>query len=439
VTDIVAPVDNVVAELLRGGGQNALDAVFDYYAEELYDYSLTFLDPESAADAVHDALLVAMAWAGKLEHHEQFGLWLFALVRNECLRVLRRGGGSPAVHVGAHSADASRVHNYSSDGNGSGLLREVYDLVHRHGFQAREIATVLGVSPGRAQSLRDRSETKLGGGRRVITPSNVVPRPVLPAELRNRVLSSAAVPSRVAYRGELAEPRRRSGFPVPLDRIEEFKRVRVMRTAAILLTMLAVGGAALVIPQTARHNVIGLLRWSSPTTESPRVTLPPSGSPSRGGANGSPAPATSPSSPSWSPLPDPASNPTGQAGGAITGIGGKCINSTDSAGSAGSALELLTCNGTAAQRWAVAPNDTLLVLGKCMTVRKGGTTNGTEVQLENCDSSDGQKWQQREGALYNPRSDKCLEAPGLDAQDAIRLVIWACSGAENQRWNLPAA
>ncbi len=426
----------MVAELRRGGGVRAVDAIYDYYAKDLYDYCLTFVDPETAADALHDALLVALAWSNRLESRNQYALWLYALTRNECLRVLRRGGGLvPAA--GAHSMDSSPRRLYSvDDDSAQGVLREIYDLVHRHAFDTREVATVLGVSPSRAQTLCDRSEELLGGGRTVIVPVNTEPQAPLPPELRARVLSSAEVPSRVTYRGELAAPRLRSGFPVPLDRIEAYKRGRTYKAVGVAAALVLVVGAAFMAPSTSRQNVVGLLGSSRPvagSAGSPIDSLTPPAS-----STPTPTESASQAAPGWSPLPSSGSTGPGAANGAVSGVGGKCAEVKDIGGASGSAIQLFGCGSGPNQKWTVPKDGTLRAFGKCMSVRNGGKTDGTEIQLEPCDGSQGQQWKHQEnGSLLNPQSNRCLEAPTLNASDATQLVIWKCSGADNQYWDLP--
>jgi DNA-directed RNA polymerase specialized sigma24 family protein len=414
--------DAVVAELLRGGEVRAVDAVYDYYANDLYDYALTLLDPENAADALHDALLVSIAWHNKLEARDEFGLWLYALVRNECLRVLRRGG-TPAA-MGAHSS--RRGQPYERD-DSQRLLREVHELVRHHAFDTREIATLLGVSAGRAQSLCDRSE-RLFGARRGAGSSRAHAH--LPPELRARVIASAQVPSRIAYRGDLAAPRHRSGYPVPLDRLDTYKRTRTLRLAGAAAAVLAVIGAAFLVPTSSRDHVVGLLGSSRPASEvsDPLGTLPP------GTVRPSVTPSAKGGTPRWSPVESGQREtaPTGQ----ISGVGGKCMEVGDVAGAF---IQIIQCNSNAStQRWTVAADGTIRALGKCLHVRNAGTTDGTEIQLQPCKSTPAQEWRsEKNGALKNPNSGRCLEAPTLNASDGTRLVLWKCSGADNQYWDLP--
>lgn len=123
------------------------------------------------------------------------------------------------------------------------------------------------------------------------------------------------------------------------------------------------------------------------------------------------------------------------SGGAIVGIGGKCVDVNGSGTADGTAVQLWTCNGTSAQQWAWSGN-TLRALGKCLDVAGSGTANGTVVQLWSCNGTGAQAWSRTGTTLRNPQSGKCLDASGGSAADGTRLIIWTCSGAANQNWQL---
>jgi hypothetical protein len=124
--------------------------------------------------------------------------------------------------------------------------------------------------------------------------------------------------------------------------------------------------------------------------------------------------------------------------GAITGFGGKCVDVAAANTANGTAVQLFTCNGTAAQQWIVADNGTIQSLGKCLDVTGGGTANGTQIQIWDCNASSGnQRWTASGGRLINPQSNRCLDATGPSSADGTRLQIWDCTGGANQNWTLP--
>ncbi|TPN26406.1 carbohydrate-binding protein [Mesorhizobium sp. B2-3-3] len=124
--------------------------------------------------------------------------------------------------------------------------------------------------------------------------------------------------------------------------------------------------------------------------------------------------------------------------GAVTGIGGKCVDVAGGATADGTQIQLYTCNGTAAQKWTVGTDDTLRALGRCMDVSGAGTADGTRIQLYGCNGSGAQKWTpQADGTLKNPASGKCLDAEGVSSADRTRLHLWTCGIGANQKWILP--
>jgi hypothetical protein len=124
--------------------------------------------------------------------------------------------------------------------------------------------------------------------------------------------------------------------------------------------------------------------------------------------------------------------------GAVTGLGGKCVDVSSSNTGNGTAIQLWTCNTTGAQRWT-KQNGTLRALGKCLDVASSGTTDGTLVQLWDCNGTGAQTWQARsDGTLLNPQSGKCLDATGSASADGTRLQIRTCAATANQRWQVPA-
>jgi hypothetical protein len=130
--------------------------------------------------------------------------------------------------------------------------------------------------------------------------------------------------------------------------------------------------------------------------------------------------------------------PTSGPGAQITGIGGKCVDVAGANSADGTGVQLFTCNGTAAQRWARNSDNSVRALGKCLDVRGASAANGARVQLFTCNGTNAQKWSATGGQLVNTGSGKCLDATGVSSADGTPLQIWTCSGGSNQRWSVPA-
>jgi glucosylceramidase len=124
--------------------------------------------------------------------------------------------------------------------------------------------------------------------------------------------------------------------------------------------------------------------------------------------------------------------------GPITGLGGKCVDVAGANTANGTPVQLYDCNGTAAQVWTVASDNSIQALGKCMDVTAASTANGTKIQLYDCNGTGAQKWSVSGGAIVNTGSGKCLDATDFSSANGNQLQIWSCTGASNQQWKVPA-
>jgi predicted alpha-1,2-mannosidase len=121
-----------------------------------------------------------------------------------------------------------------------------------------------------------------------------------------------------------------------------------------------------------------------------------------------------------------------------SGISGKCVDDASSGTSNGTHIQLYTCNGTGAQNWTVAPDNTLQVFNKCMDVIGGATTAGTKIQLYTCNGTAAQQWVANSaGEIVNTGSGLCLYASTTNNTD--QLQIYTCTaGAASETWKLPS-
>ncbi len=129
--------------------------------------------------------------------------------------------------------------------------------------------------------------------------------------------------------------------------------------------------------------------------------------------------------------------PTGGTG-AITGLGGKCLDVTNGSTANGNQPQLWTCTSGPNQQWTVGSDGTVRGLGKCLDVTGNGTADGTTVQLWDCFGGPNQRWTASNGTLVNVGSGKCLDVRGATATDGAKVQIWTCTGGANQRWTAPA-
>ncbi|WP_406098138.1 ricin-type beta-trefoil lectin domain protein [Kitasatospora purpeofusca] len=115
----------------------------------------------------------------------------------------------------------------------------------------------------------------------------------------------------------------------------------------------------------------------------------------------------------------------------------RSVNSTDKVSSW--KVQISDCTGAPGQIWRLAIGGTVKALGKCMDAVGGGTNNGTKVQLLLCNGSAAQQWyREPDGRIVNPQSNLCLTVPGSNSTNGNQLVLWDCTGGANQLWSQPS-
>ena len=166
--------DSEVVASIVAGDALGLAAAYDRYADPLYQYCRTLLsDPADAADAVQDTFVIAASRLGGLRDPSSLRPWLYAVARNEALRILRSKKSTSALgeapdmtdDSGDVSADAERADLRALlEDAAAGLNpgeREVIELQLRQGLETAEVATVLGVSRNHAHALLSRARGQL--------------------------------------------------------------------------------------------------------------------------------------------------------------------------------------------------------------------------------------------------------------------------------------
>nr|WP_086866654.1 RICIN domain-containing protein [Streptomyces viridochromogenes] len=123
----------------------------------------------------------------------------------------------------------------------------------------------------------------------------------------------------------------------------------------------------------------------------------------------------------------------------VTGKKGLCLDAAGGGTTDGTAVQIYTCNGSAAQQWTVEGDDKGLHLRnvkalKCVEVAGNNSADGTKIQLATCKSTPAQTWEYNVRAatpLKNVGTGKCLDLKTYDNGQDSRL--WTCSGATAQK------
>jgi beta-glucosidase len=123
----------------------------------------------------------------------------------------------------------------------------------------------------------------------------------------------------------------------------------------------------------------------------------------------------------------------------LVGYDGLCLDLASDNNTAGSVVDVYTCNGTNGQQWTLESNGTIQAEGACLDVKAAGTANGTDVDLYTCNGTGAQDWTpEADGELVNPESGLCLEDPGSSTTLATQVEIGTCTDGSNQVWTSPA-
>ncbi|HEX7823413.1 MAG TPA: sigma-70 family RNA polymerase sigma factor, partial [Mycobacterium sp.] len=171
--------DAALAVAAAAGNQLAFSAIYDRYADRLFDFCVGMLrDGDAAADCVQDVFVTAATKLVQLQDPNRLRAWLYAIARHEALariRDRRREMPSDDLPETASSdpdlATVAASHELAAliaeaCGGLSDRDRTVYELAYRHGLDGPELADALGVSHTNANTLvgrlRDGIERSLG-------------------------------------------------------------------------------------------------------------------------------------------------------------------------------------------------------------------------------------------------------------------------------------
>ncbi|MBB5162087.1 RNA polymerase sigma factor [Mycobacterium sp. AZCC_0083] len=82
--------DAELAVAAAGGNQLAFSAIYDRYADRLYDFCVGMLrDGDAAADCAQDVFVTAAAKLVQLQDPNRLRAWLYAIARHEALARIR--------------------------------------------------------------------------------------------------------------------------------------------------------------------------------------------------------------------------------------------------------------------------------------------------------------------------------------------------------------
>lgn len=166
------------------GDRSALAAIYDRYADSLYDTAAAMTrQRHDAADVLQDVFVAAAERMGQLREPDKLKPWLFAILRNEVYRRTRRQRRTVATDFTDPVAEMTAPSQPADEGSAveldelASLVRAaaaglderdqlVLELSVRQGLQGDDLAAALGVSTqqgyGLVHRMRQRTERSLG-------------------------------------------------------------------------------------------------------------------------------------------------------------------------------------------------------------------------------------------------------------------------------------
>jgi len=128
--------------------------------------------------------------------------------------------------------------------------------------------------------------------------------------------------------------------------------------------------------------------------------------------------------------------------GQINAVGaGKCLDVPQASDTAGTQLDIWTCNSGGNQQWTRTADGRLTVYSgsdqMCLDAYGKGTTPGTEVDIWPCNEQTNQDWSlNANGTITEIPSGLCLDVSRASTANGADVQLWTCNGGSNQQWTL---
>ncbi|SEM58989.1 discoidin domain-containing protein [Streptacidiphilus jiangxiensis] len=122
--------------------------------------------------------------------------------------------------------------------------------------------------------------------------------------------------------------------------------------------------------------------------------------------------------------------------------GGRCLDDANSGTADGNPVQMLGCDGSAAQAWTWNSADgSVQALGKCLQVTGGSRATGTPVELWSCSAATAEQHFAHlpDGTIYSAASGKCLAVQGA-VVDGAGIGLASCDPSQSdQVWQAASA
>ena len=117
----------------------------------------------------------------------------------------------------------------------------------------------------------------------------------------------------------------------------------------------------------------------------------------------------------------------------------KCLDVPNGSTTAGTQLDIWTCNGGSNQIWTHTSGGQLTVYSGssqlCLDAYNNQTTAGTKVETWPCTGGANQQWNvNANGTITGVQSGLCLDVTGASTANGALAELWTCNGQSNQQW-----
>jgi hypothetical protein len=124
----------------------------------------------------------------------------------------------------------------------------------------------------------------------------------------------------------------------------------------------------------------------------------------------------------------------------ISAASGLCLDVKHNVTTAGTPLQIYTCNGGANQGFAFTAAAELRVFNntQCVQPQSGSGTAGMAAVIAACNGQANQRWTfNANGSISSQASGLCLDVTGQKNAPSTPVGLWTCNGQSNQKWSFP--
>jgi Ricin-type beta-trefoil lectin domain len=118
-----------------------------------------------------------------------------------------------------------------------------------------------------------------------------------------------------------------------------------------------------------------------------------------------------------------------------SGLTGKCLDDSKDATTNGNKIQLYTCNGTGAQKWAYVDHTFVGPGGKCLDINADHQVVGNVVQLYQCNGTAAQNWSVN-GDTIRSTNGLCLDVRGEVDANGTQVQLDTCDGGAGEIWHV---